>query len=241
MANLSRVLEDLLKNKSYYLKANKGEDFEDRIVNSLREKGFDRLIKEDDTVLNDYLKRIKDIILDPLGTNVISNGLVNRGPQYIDRFVYQPYGSQNFPDIIVFTKNFIIPIEDKFTSNSNSKPVWNSNLPKANAIYIFGSYGMQDLTFFRGNDVLPEDERLRLVEFFNTTKAIENEFKEVLKKEFMDKKLNFDRGFNVYVRKAFDQNQTINQNAELDYFKAKNREKCEKNVLLFLKELEEIK
>lgn len=238
MPKLSNVIEELLKNKENYLKAPDGKSFEERIISSLRNKGFDRIIKEDDKLLEAFLKENKTKILDPLGTSIMCNTLIEKGPQYKNRFVYQPFGSQNFPDILVFTEKAVIPIEDKFSEGSVTNPTWNSNLPKANSIYIFGSYGLQDITVFKGDDVLSQVERKELIEFFNTTKEIELKFKDELKKEFESKNIDLKRGFGVYVRKAFNQQKTINPNAELNYFTAKDRVTCEQNVINFLREFE---
>lgn len=238
MPKLSNVIEELLTNKNNYLKAPDGKSFEDRIISSLRNKGFDRIIKEDDKLLEIFLKENKRKILDPLSSNIIYNTLIEKGPQYANRFIYQPFGSQNFPDILVFTEKAVIPIEDKFSSGYVTHPTWNGNLPKANSIYIFGSYGLQDITVFKGDDVLSQVERKELVEFFSTTKELELKFKNEMQAAFESKDIELKRGFSVYVRKAFNQQQTINPNAELNYFTATDRLTCEQNVITYLKELE---
>ncbi|WP_322908971.1 hypothetical protein [Mycoplasmopsis felis] len=58
---------------------------------------------------------------------------------YIYIYIYQPFGSQNFPDFLILTNNYVIPLEVKFSKkNKNSElPKWNSNVPKSNAIYLY--------------------------------------------------------------------------------------------------------
>lgn len=111
--------------------------------------------------------------------------------------------------------------------------MWNSNLPKANAIYIFGSYGREDVTFFLGRDVLPMSEREALIDFFSEIKKSENNFRKNLKDKVNEGNAIFDRGFDVYVRRAYQQDKSINKNAEVDYFSHKNRIDCENNVIRF--------
>lgn len=54
-------------------------------------------------------------------------GLVPRASNVLrDSFIFQPFGSQNFPDFLVFTDTFALPLEIKFTSDTGFKPVWNS-------------------------------------------------------------------------------------------------------------------
>ena len=47
----------------------------------------------------------------------------------------------------------------------------------------------------------------------------------------------FDRGFDVYIRIAYEQNKNINKEANIDYFSHKDRIKCEENVIEFCESL----
>lgn len=90
-----------------------------------------------------------------------------------------------------------------------------------------------------GNDVLPMNERDELIDFFEEIKKLEDSFKKKIKKNNKDNLFayKFDRGFNVYVRRAYEQNKTINENAKIDYFLHEDREKCEDNVIEFCNSL----
>ena len=97
--------------------------------------------------------------------------------------------------------------------------------------YIFGSYGLSDITFFRGKDILSPDQRSALVSFFEGLKPIERHGNEKI--AMLDE---HDRGFQVYVRKAFDQ-KNVRATTELNYFTHKDREQSELAVVDFLKKL----
>ena len=165
-------------------------------------------------------------------TEILPNELKSEGKKYTNIFVHQPYGSQQFPDFLVFTENNIYSVESKYSKQNGNKPVWNSNLPKSTAIYIFGCYAKRDVTFFIGEDILPQNERVILNQFFMyTTTKVMDDFQSELVLKFMDKEMNFEHGFNVYIRKAFDQNQVVNASADIDFFGSKNRSKYENNVI----------
>lgn len=236
-----KLFEDLKKNKDSFLKSSTGKEFENRIMSSLIKNRFNQ-VYSDYFDAEDY-KKIKSLILDKKSNKIVENYLED--PRFKNCFVYQPYGSQNFPDFLIFTEKYIVALEIKYSTNKNKSPMWNSNLPKGNAIYIFGSYGLKDIMFFKGSDILPEEERNLLVDFFEKTKKMENQFKKDMKEKFENGSIKQDKGFFVYVRRAYTQGKSINKDAEKDYFKFSNRKQMEDHVIEFAKEisasLEEVK
>lgn len=193
--NLDSLFQSLRSEKSIYLNAKKGEDFEERILSFLKMKmGYTRILKSD--IDNEDWKFIKTHVSEKLGTDFIN--LPNESLK--KSFMYQPYGSQDFPDFLVFTETKVVPVEIKFSSQRQPKPIWNSNVPRANAFYVFGSYGLQDITFFLGNDVLAPKHRELLYAFFKDIRSLQNE----IRKEMPNLDVT-ERGFTPYIRAAFDQ------------------------------------
>ncbi|WP_295295974.1 type II restriction endonuclease [uncultured Brachyspira sp.] len=232
---LKDIFIDIINNKKEWLKSKKGNEFEDRFETSLKRYGFNRRAKED---IDNILSSIKKNILDKKSDSLIDNtyALEDRSMEHC--FVCQPYGSQEFPDFLIFASKKIIPIEIKYSSGKSSKPMWNSNLPKANAIYIFGSYKLSDVTFFLGRDVLSMEERIELIGFFESNaKRLEEEFRKEMRNKLNNTNYKFDRGFDVYIRIAYEQNKNINKEANIDYFSHKDRIKCEENVIEFCESL----
>ncbi|CRF33455.1 hypothetical protein BRSU_1450 [Brachyspira suanatina] len=232
---LSDIFIDIQKNKKEWLKSKKGNEFEDRFEASLKRYGFNRRVPED---IDHILSCIKKNILDKKSDSLLDNIYALEDRSMENCFVCQPYGSQEFPDFLIFANKKIIAIEIKYSSGKSSKPMWNSNLPKANAIYIFGSYGLSDVTFFLGKDVLSMEERIELIGFFeNNAKRLEEEFRKEMRNKLDNMNYKFDRGFDVYIRTAYDQNKNINKDANVDYFSHIDRIKCENNVIEFCNSL----
>lgn len=230
---LKEVFEDIQKNKDHWLQSRSGSDFEQRFETSLKKHGFNRIFKAD--IDKNVFKAIKRKIQDKKLNELVDNSLQEKR-EFCDCFIFQPFGSQDFPDFLIFQKKSLLAVEIKYSKDRAVKPMWNSNLPKSNAVYIFGSYLLKDITFFIGRDILPMNERKKLVDFFDEAKQYEDRFKEDLRKDLEFGKIKNERGFNVYIRRAFDQNKNINKKAKLDYFSHPERIKIEERVFDLLKE-----
>ncbi|TSC89220.1 MAG: hypothetical protein G01um10143_601 [Parcubacteria group bacterium Gr01-1014_3] len=192
---INSLFESIRDDKQLYLNAREGSEFEDRVVYYLKSTlGLTRILRRD-VVAKDWAA-ISSQLANKFGTEYLN--LPNK--KLRKTFIYQPRGKQEFPDIIVFSDKKVIPIEIKFSANSQTKPMWNSNVPRANAFYIFGSYGLQDITFFCGDSIISPKHRERLYGFFDDIKKLEDEIR--TKMPELD---TTDRGFTPYIRAAFDQ------------------------------------
>ncbi len=229
---LKKVFEDLQKHKASYIQSKEGVDFEDRFESALKRFGFTKEIKEDEEIKT-ALDKLKKDVMNDFNEGPMKNVFNNNG-RFVDMFVREPYGSQNYPDFLIFTKDYIIPVEIKFSSKAQKKPMWNGNLPKAGGIYIFGNYVDADLTFFRGIDVLSNYERKKLISFWDDVRALQKKYETELKK---DSNFKNEYGFNVYLRKTFNQGKSINNNAILDFFNNTKRDELEQNVMDFLSKI----
>lgn len=192
---LDKLFVSLRDSKNSYLNAREGSEFEDRIIECLKNKlGLNRIYK--DLISPEDWKAVDHHMRNRLGTEFMD--LPN--PALKKSFLYQPYGSQKFPDFIVFTDNKVVPIEIKFSTKDQSKPVWNGHVPRANAFYVFGSYGKKDITFFCGDDVIRPEHRQALFDFFTEIRSMEDKIRENV--PGLD---TTNRGFTPYVRAAFGQ------------------------------------
>lgn len=212
-----------------------GADFEDQISRKLKRFGFERYLPESDSKLKDYLQSIKADIQAKKGKTLLKNTMKDLcGDEYKNFFVTQPYGSQNYPDFLVFTEWKIFSIESKFVKENSGKPVWNGNLPKSDGIYIFGSYDRQHVTFFLGEDVLPEKERIKLLDIWEETDRDFNKWMRENKNSVIAGEIEEKYGFLPYVRKAYQQSQRNNENAVLDFFNNGDRNKLELSVIKYI-------
>lgn len=140
-------------------------------------------------------------------------------------FIIQPAGSQGFPDIIVkdFCGRFVC-IECK--STEGVKPMWNDNLPKQDAIYIFSSEKTNATTCFLGKDVISDaahDLYMRQIEQYKMIDAQFKPFWDSLDEEF-------NRGFFLRYRPQVNQG---GKKAKTNYFEHQFKTQAEQNVLEF--------
>lgn len=157
-------------------------------------------------------------------------------------FICQPCGSHSFPDFLVrdFDGRFV-PVEAKSGSKKDEgkdaklktdpitgAPMWNDNLPKHGAIYIYSNEVVNETTVAMGNDLITK-EGLAL------SKKLIEDFKIMAEKYFLlfaeaDKDLQ--RGFYTWFRQQHFQSGGWEKT---DWFKHKHRNQCEANVLRFVK------
>jgi hypothetical protein len=139
-------------------------------------------------------------------------------------FISQPCGSQNFPDFLIcdYSGKFVI-IEAK--SGNGVCPAWNGGLPKKDAIYIFSSGKYNKTTVFLGQDVMTDEYSFKLHEIHDQLQGLSKQMATLLNPLDVH-----NRGFGHYVRSKFEQG---GGKEKVDYFKHKDRSKCEQNVLTF--------
>ena len=228
MGDLHELFIGISRDKQNYLSSKIGRDFEDRVESGLRDIGFAKILLKDLTdKKQDYVATLKSLVLDRFSDEeIINEHFLNFGGSYIT----QPFGTQSYPDFLVFYRQKIICLETKYTSKKQKVPVWNSGLPRPNGIYIFGAYGLRDITFFSGRDVLSPDETKGCHDFFETLKTAERNYNT---ENLMAQKY----GFGVYSRKAFSQGKKFNKSAVINYFENPSRGLLERNVVDRLKSL----
>ena len=220
---VANLLTRLQTHKDDFLGAKKGKEFEDRIQTCLDDLMYNRLLRDNIEHQWDYIKQNRN---SKWSTSPILNNT-----KYHHYYIYQPGGSQEYPDFLILDKKHMLSIEVKFSSKSQAKPVWNSGLPRPTGIYIIASYGLKDITFFLGKDIVTPYEAQKLHEFFDFG--------------FKDYRQSFNKyemrqqayGFNAYVRKAYDQNKQYNARAITDFYNNPDREKLEQSAIRYIKSL----
>lgn len=218
---MRELFEDLLARPQHYLPAALGRDFEEQFRLGLDDLGYNRLRKQNiDRSVRADLKRT---LQEPLAVEDPQNPL-----QYRRHYIFQPYGSQQYPDVVIFDEDRVISTELKFSRGEEGKPMWNGGLPRPNGVYVFGSYGRMDITYFRGGDILTADEVATLHGFFDgPLRRQQGLFNR-------DRMAGQAYGFAAYVRKAFDQNQQHNPDAVTNFFDNPQREALQQAVLAYL-------
>ena len=197
-----------------------GKEFEQRFVSLLESNRFFRCFHDD--FPPQVWKSIKVEILKKTNGGAIDNATEKKS-----HFVTQPYGSQQYPDFLVFEDSKIWAIETKFNKRKASHPFWNSGLPRPNGIYIY-AYGIRkQITFFVGKDVVQSSIAEQMHGQLDELKMMATKFNQ---QELSDQ----PHGFMIEVRKAFSQSKRFNRNAILDFITNPNREDLEKDTIAFL-------
>ncbi|GAA7387955.1 hypothetical protein BD0138_01140 [Helicobacter pylori] len=89
--------------------------------------------------------------------------------------------------------------------------MWNSNLPKPNAIYVYG-VANANITFFKRSDILSYETREVLLKYFDTLDKDEESLKNALKD------LENPFGFAPYIRKAYEHKKEFSNHHQIESF-----------------------
>jgi hypothetical protein len=153
-------------------------------------------------------------------------------------FITQPAGSHGMPDILI--RDFcgrLIGWECKSGKNGIC-PMWNDNLPKQNITYILMSGKRQESTIFLGRDVITN-------ECDSFWAAAGKEIDEWYKNKLLEAGAlgldKYNRGFFQKLRKQHFQKQGkaakgSTRIEKTNYFKHKDRAKCEQSALDYAKQ-----
>lgn len=223
---ISELFQKLRDDTDFFLTSNTGKDFEDRVAQALSNLGLLVMLPEKD-FSPDRFSAIKRHV-----SQKDKDSFIDVEEKEKRHFVKQPFGSQNYPDFLIFSNKKVIPLEIKYSKQNQGKPMWNSNLPRPNGFYIFGAYKRKDITFFCGDDVLEQERRQKMIAFFNQTKNMQENFN----KELGSSNDDFSRGFYVYVRRAFEQH--AKGEASIDYFNHPDRKVVENKAIERIKDLQ---
>lgn len=193
-----------------------GEDFEAEIYKRLIKKGYkDKEDEKEDVSIKTFLDEQKDNVLNL--NEIKTNPFKNEEPS----FIYQPYGSQSFPDFLIFEGDTVIPLEVKSSTKGGNHPMWNGSLPRSNGLYMFVSKkdnNIKGITFFKGNLLLSESQYEKLKFYVEDIKKYTNEkLKELLKDEPNIPIVFYPRmSFNQIIS-CFDENQSKRENDTLNW------------------------
>ena len=171
-------------------------------------------------------RSLKQDLLDKLRSDMSPGDDISYMEFDNDTFVYQPYGSHNAPDFLLFVNNTYLMIELK--SSKSDGITWNTHLPRKNWIYIFSVSGkkINKTTYFLGQELISDIFRKEIEEKYEIC------YKRI-KKELNDEVFGSPNnifGFSDYLRPMFQCDEKFFNNES----KQKNREK---NVSTFVKNI----
>ena len=195
-----QFFKEINKSKGH---SNNGKDFEQNIMDLLEKLNFSKKTWNEKFDISNVRfttsekNDIKRQITDKNSVELVKNP--NYNISYI--YIYQPFGSQNFPDFLIITEKYILPLEIKFSTKNkkDNKPKWNSTIPKSNALYIYSKVN-EDVIYFLGSDFIGNETRILLNNFFDD--EFKNEMKEKLNK-LKSKNKDNPFGLRPYIRKDY--------------------------------------
>jgi hypothetical protein len=182
-----------------------GKPFEKVIKDSFSQNGFELLNLKS-------LKNLKDkndddkLVLSILDNNkekitslyYFDQTDIKIPASYNNKYITQPYGSQSFPDVILFYEGKIHIFDVKYLKEPKAKcmNIWNASMPKKNVVYLMCRKDDKP-TFFLGQELISEEEE----KLYNAWK----DFAEKLRKETeeMTEKLKTKKGFHAWYREAY--------------------------------------
>lgn len=248
---LKKAFDEILK-MGYYKNehaksGNTDKGHEAAVATKFTEQGFCCLSNKDYPKLKkNMMKDWEDSGFDPHFLTDVSDtkyakkenktfGLMPKGS-----YLMQPAGGQSFPDFLIrdFDGRFIA-VEAKSgkkkdgqtqdDGNSTGAPMWNDNLPKLGAIYIYSNEKVNQTTVFMGRDVITAEIIELQQQLIDQLTAVVNEFRS----KVSDADL-MSRGWDIKYRPQNFQGGGVRC---CDYFKHPDRKVCEKNVLEFARGL----
>lgn len=168
---LEKVFQEITHKRKFFASSSTGEQFENRFRNELKKhfseingdliEGLSHIEEKPNKEIKTTFNQLKKQVLEKNHPETLKNPF----SKLTSHFLYQPFGSQNYPDFLVFIFDYVVGIEIKFSKNDKgekniqtSRPMWNSNLPKPNAIYVYG-VANANITFFKGSDILSYETR----------------------------------------------------------------------------------
>jgi hypothetical protein len=144
----------------------------------------------------------------------------------VGTFIEQPFGTNDAPDFFIkVSDSFILPLEAK--SCRGYTPMWNSGIPKPDYIYVFCSEKADATTIIKGSSIITSEQSRLIQEHIERHRQDDEELNEKL--------FNLDakhRGITYYTRPMIQQHGTSDYT---NYFKHKNRETDEKEVIEWIR------
>ena len=128
-------------------------------------------------------------------------------------FKLSPFGDRSPVDILIKIDGVVIALECKSVKSENGVPEWNDNMPKPEFLYAFIRSGQGNPVFKLGAEIISKQDREDELNVALLYQALHNsqterefvELSEEIKKIKFNKGEKRDIGFNLFLRKKFDQ------------------------------------
>ena len=209
--------------KAGLLRANDGGEFESRFREHLARHRFGQVWK-------DQYPAETHAAVKAYAQGFVSAGPIrNISPRWDRHFMHSPYGSQQYPDFLLFVPGVVIPVETKYLRGRRGTPMWNGGIPREHGLYVIAAAGAEDLAFFLGGDVVSREDAQTLEQGIQRMGQIVAETNSAMTHQ--------SYGFQLYYRRTYAQGRQHNPEAILDFLTNAEREELEDRALDYLNEI----
>lgn len=142
-------------------------------------------------------------------------------------YEYQPNGSQQPPDFVIYCENYEKKkIECK--SSKNNKPVWNCSIPDQETIYVYYDTNKKLTYIFEGDKIISNEDRNKIIKFNDELKKLCNDFNNTTL---------YDKNMSYYPRQMINQIKKMDEiipDRDIVFTEIKNKilsiDNCEKII-----------
>ncbi|GAA8173876.1 hypothetical protein HpBT135_05730 [Helicobacter pylori] len=120
---LEKVFQEITNKRKFFASSSTGEQFENNFRNELKKhfseingdliEGLSHIEEKPNKEIKTTFNQLKKQVLEKNHPDTLKNPF----SKLTSHFLYQPFGSQNYPDFLVFIFDDVVGIEIKFSKN----------------------------------------------------------------------------------------------------------------------------
>ncbi len=124
---LEKVFQEMIDKRKFFASSSTGEQFENKFRNELKKhfseingdliEGLSHIEEKPNKEIKTTFNQLKKQVLEKNHPHTLKNPFSN----LTSHFLYQPFGSQNDPDFLVFIFDCAVGIEIKFSKNDRGE------------------------------------------------------------------------------------------------------------------------
>lgn len=124
---LEKVFQEITNKRKFFASSSTGEQFENKFRNELKKhfseingdltEELSHIEEKPNKEIKTAFNQLKKQVLEKNHPHTLTNPFSN----LTSHFLYQPFGSQNYPDFLVFIFDHVVGIEIKFSKNDKGE------------------------------------------------------------------------------------------------------------------------
>ncbi len=132
---LEKVFQEIIHKRKFFASSSTGEQFENKFRNELKKhfseingdltEELSHIEEKPNKEIKTTFSQLKKQVLEKNHPDTLKNPFSN----LTSHFLYQPFGSQNYPDFLVFIFDYVVGIEIKFSKNDKGEKIFKHLAP----------------------------------------------------------------------------------------------------------------